>query len=109
MEKNWFYVIFGGFLEIFWVLCLKKSENFHHFFYSILTILLVIISFYLFAKGMESLPTGAAYTVFTGIGAVGTIIFGILFLKESVSVQKILFSALLVIGILGLKITTKEE
>ena len=32
MEKNWFYVIFGGFLEIFWVLCLKKSENFHHFF-----------------------------------------------------------------------------
>ncbi|EOS7699433.1 QacE family quaternary ammonium compound efflux SMR transporter, partial [Enterococcus hirae] len=55
------------------------------------------------------LPTGAAYTVFTGIGAVGTIIFGILFLNESVSVQKILFSALLVIGILGLKITTKEE
>ena len=109
MEKNWFYGIFGGFLEIFCVLCLKKSENFHHFFYSILTILLVVISFYLFAKGMESLPTGAAYTVFTGIGAVGTIIFGILFLKESVSVQKILFSALLVIGILCLKITTKEE
>lgn len=35
MEKNWFYVIFGGFLEIFWVLCLKKSENFHHFWYFI--------------------------------------------------------------------------
>lgn len=108
MNKNWLYVIFGGLIEIFWVLCLKKSESFQILPYSIATIILVICSFYLFAKGMEYLPTGVAYTVFTGIGAVGTIIFGILFLGESISTGKILFSFFLILGILGLKLTTEE-
>lgn len=109
MNKNWLYVITGGILEIFWVLCLKKSEGFSHLLFSIITILLVVISFYLFALGMENLPTGVAYTVFTGIGAVGTIVFGIVFLHESISTYKIVFSVLLIIGILGLKMTSKED
>ncbi|MBO0421269.1 DMT family transporter [Vagococcus fluvialis] len=109
MNKNWLYVIVGGILEIFWVLCLKKSEGFSNLSFSIMTITLVIVSFYLFALGMENLPTGIAYTVFTGIGAVGTIVFGIVFLNESISTFKILFSVLLIIGILGLKMTSKEE
>ncbi|MEQ7218420.1 multidrug efflux SMR transporter [Vagococcus fluvialis] len=109
MNKNWVYVIVGGILEIFWVLCLKKSEGFNNLSFSIMTIILVIVSFYLFALGMENLPTGIAYTVFTGIGAVGTIVFGIVFLNESISTFKILFSVLLIIGILGLKMTSKEE
>lgn len=109
MNKNWLYVIVGGIFEIFWVLCLKKSEGFSNLSFSIMTIILVIVSFYLFALGMENLPTGIAYTVFTGIGAVGTIVFGIVFLNESISTFKILFSVLLIIGILGLKMTSKEE
>lgn len=109
MNKNWLYVIVGGIFEIFWVLCLKKSEGFSNLSFSIMTIILVIVSFYLFALGMANLPTGIAYTVFTGIGAVGTIVFGIVFLNESISKFKILFSALLIIGILGLKMTSKEE
>ena len=109
MNKNWLYVISGGLIEIFWVLCLKQSEGFQVLSYSILTIILVMISFYLFAKGMEHLPTGVAYTVFTGIGAVGTIVFGILFLGESVSMLKLIFSASLIIGILGLKLVSPEE
>ncbi|MGF2053541.1 DMT family transporter [Vagococcus fluvialis] len=95
MNKNWLYVIVGGILEIFWVLCLKKSEGFSNLSFSIMTIILVIVSFYLFALGMENLPTGIAYTVFTG--------------NESISTFKILFSVLLIIGILGLKMTSKEE
>ena len=109
MNKNWLYVIVGGIFEIFWVLCLKKSEGFSNLSFSIMTIILVIVSFYLFALGMANLPTGIAYTVFTGIGAVGTIVFGIVFFNESISTFKILFSALLIIGILGLKMTSKEE
>lgn len=108
MSKSWFYVVFGGFLEIFWVLSLKLSHNFTVFPYSLITVVLVIVSFYLFSKGMELLPSGVAYTVYTGIGAVGTIILGILFLHESISLPKILFSIILIIGILGLKLTSEE-
>lgn len=109
MNKAWIYVITGGFLEVFWALCLKKSDGFTNLGYTILTIVLVVISFYLFSKGMTLLPSGIAYTVFTGIGAMGTIIFGILILGESVSFSKIFFSALLFIGLVGLKVTSKEE
>lgn len=58
---------------------------------------------------MTLLPSGIAYTVFTGIGAIGTIVFGILILGESISFSKIIFSCLLIIGIIGLKINSKEE
>lgn len=109
MNKAWTYVIIGGFLEVFWALCLKQSNGFTNLGYTVLTIILVVISFCLFSKGMTLLPSGIAYTVFTGIGAIGTIIFGILILGESISFQKIIFSCLLLIGIIGLKINSKEE
>lgn len=108
MSKSWLHVILGGVLEIFWVLSLKMSHNFSVFPYNIITIVLVIISFYLFSKGMEELPSGVAYTVYTGIGAVGTILFGILFLGENISIPKIGFSLILLIGIIGLKFTSEE-
>lgn len=109
MNKAWTYVIIGGFLEVFWALCLKKSNGFTNLGYTVITIILVVISFYLFSKGMTLLPSGIAYTVFTGIGAIGTIVFGILILGESISLPKIIFSCLLLIGIIGLKINSKEE
>ena len=86
----------------------KKSNGFTNLGYTAITIVLVLISFYLFSKGMTLLPSGIAYTVFTGIGAIGTIVFGILILGESISFQKIIFSCLLIIGIIGLKINSKE-
>ena len=88
---------------------LKKSNGFTNLGYTAITIVLVLISFYLFSKGMTLLPSGIAYTVFTDIGAIGTIIFGILILGESISFQKIIFSCLLIIGIIGLKVNSKEE
>ncbi|WP_024615356.1 multidrug efflux SMR transporter [Clostridium sp. Ade.TY] len=109
MNKAWTYVVVGGLLEVFWALCLKKSNGFTNLGYTIVTIILVIISFCLFSKGMTLLPSGIAYTVFTGIGAIGTIVFGILILGESISLKKIIFSCLLLIGIIGLKINSKEE
>lgn len=108
MNKSWVHVVLGGFLEIFWVLSLKMSHNFTIFPYNIITIVLVLVSFHFFAKGMEELPSGVAYTVYTGIGAVGTIIFGIVFLGESSSFPKMFFSLILIIGILGLKLTSEE-
>ena len=84
------------------------SHNFTVLHYSVIPIVLVVISFYLFSVGMKKLPSGVAYTVYTGIGAIGTIIFGILFLGESTSLPKLFFVTLLIIGILGLKLTTEE-
>lgn len=109
MKHAWTFVILGGVLEVFWVLFLKLSHGFTQLNYSIVTIIFLIISFYLFSKGMKFLPSGVAYTVFTGIGAVGTIIFSILFLGESVSIPKIAFSSLLIISIIGLKLTSDED
>ncbi|MGL6198204.1 MAG: DMT family transporter [Lachnospiraceae bacterium] len=108
MNKAWIYVVAGGTLEIFWALFLKLSDGFSNLGWSVIAIVLCVISFYLFAKGMNKLPAGVAYTTYTGIGAVGTIIFGILFLHESISAPKIIFSALLIFGILGLKLESKE-
>lgn len=107
MNKAWFYVISGGFLEIFWVLSLKASQNFTVLPFALLTIVLVSLSFYLFAKGMTSLPSGVAYTVFTGIGAIGTISLGILLLHESVSPAKFIFATTLLVGIIGLKFSSE--
>lgn len=109
MNKAWIYVIIGGLIEIFWALCLKKSNGFTNLGYSIATIILVIISFYMFAKAMNLLPSGIGYTVYTGIGAIGTIIFGILILGESISLPKVIFSCLLIIGLIGLKMNSNEE
>lgn len=109
MNKAWIYVVSGGLLEIFWALGLKKSEGFTQLNYSLITIVLVVISFYLFSKGMALLPSGVAYTVYTGIGAVGTIVFGVILLGESLSVSKVIFSLLLIIGIIGLKNASGEE
>ncbi len=67
-----------------------------------------MVSFYLFSKGMEELPSEIAYTVYTGIGAVRTIIFGILFLHETTSLPKLGFAPLLIVGILGLKMASEE-
>lgn len=110
MKNNaWYYVIIGGLLEVFWALCLKQSNGFTNLKFTILAIILVIISFYLFSKGMSLLPSGIAYTAYTGIGAIGTIVFGVLILGESISLSKIIFSCLLLIGIIGLKMNSKEE
>lgn len=109
MSKAWIYVILGGMLEVIWAISLKLSNGFTETLYSVITVVFVIISFYLFSKGMSLLPSGVAYTVFTGIGAVGTIIVSILFLNESVTFSKIFFSIVLIAAIINLKMATGEE
>lgn len=103
MNKGWFYVFVGGFLEVFWVLFLKLSMNLTVPLYTVLTIISVVISFYIFSKGMALLPSGIAYTVYSGIGAIGTLLVGSFLLKEPLSIKQIFFSVLLLIGIFGLK------
>ena len=108
MNKGWIYVFVGGFLEVFWVLFLKLSNNMTVPFYTILTIIFGTISFYIFAKGMNLLPSGTAYTVYTGIGAVGTLLFGTIVLNEHLKAMQIFWIIILLIGIFGLKFSSDE-
>ncbi|EDL65832.1 chaperone [Bacillus sp. SG-1] len=105
----WIYLVIGGVLEIGWAIGISFSDGFTDLTPSIITILLLLISFYFFAKSMKMIPIGTAYAVFTGIGAGGTSIIGMVFLGEEISLIKIGFISLLIFGVLGLKFSSNEE
>ena len=103
---KWILLIAAGLLEVFWSTCLKFSEGFTVMRYSVLTVAGMILSFVLLSQAMKSLPLGTAYAVWTGIGALGAVIVGIVMFKEPVTAARIFFVALLLIGIVGLKATS---
>lgn len=100
----WFYLILAGLSEIVWAYGLKMTHGFTHLSWSIITIIFMIVSFYLFAKAMKQIPIGTAYAVFTGIGAAGTAVTGIIFLNEDANFLKIASLLVLITGIIGLKL-----
>ncbi|QHW32502.1 multidrug efflux SMR transporter [Paenibacillus rhizovicinus] len=100
----WLYLLIAGFLEVAWAYGLQESEGFTKWLPSLITIALLAISFVCFAKAMKEIEIGTAYAVFTGIGTVGTVVVGIAVLDEPVDMLKLLFVALLVGGIVGLKV-----
>lgn len=101
----WFNLIIAGILEIIWAVSLKYSEGLTNIVPSIVTVVGMIASFYFLALATKTLPIGTSYTVWTGIGAVGTVIFGIYFFNEQVTVLRIVFLVMVLTGIVGLKIT----
>jgi Membrane transporters of cations and cationic drugs len=109
MHMAWFYVLIGGLLEIGWAYGMKVSEGFTRPLPSAVTVILLIISFYFFAKSMTMLETGVAYAVYTGIGTAGTAVIGMMFLGESTDPLRLLFLAMLIGGIIGLKMISPEE
>lgn len=105
----WILLLIAGLSEIVWAFGLKYSKGFTEPIWSIVTILFIFLSFFLFAKAMKSIPIGTAYAVFTGIGAAGTAIISMLFLNEEAGFLKIMFLFLLISGIIGLKVTSVEK
>lgn len=103
---EWIFLFFAGLLEVFWSTCLKLSEGFSVLKFSILTVGGMILSFLFLAQATKQLPLGTSYAVWTGIGALGAVIVGIVLFKESLSPARLVFAALLLIGIIGLKATS---
>ncbi len=101
----WIYLFIAGLLETFWALCLKQSDGFSRLWPSIGFLVGGGLSFFLLAIALRSLPVGTAYAVWTGIGAAGTAILGMLLLEESRDVLKLVSLLLLVGGIAGLRLT----
>jgi quaternary ammonium compound-resistance protein SugE len=101
----WLYLTISGLLEIAWALGIKKTEGFTRLWPSVYTLGTMGVGFYLLAKAVRTLPIGTAYAVWVGIGAVGTAVFGILFLGESRSALRLASIALIVLGVVGLRLS----
>lgn len=102
----WIYLAVAGLLEIVWAFFMKKSEGFSLLTPSVITIIAMIASFALLSVSMRSLPLGTAYTVWTGIGAVGAFVVGIVVLGEAITPMRVAAAALIVSGLVLMKLSS---
>ncbi len=102
----WIYLLIAGLLEVVWAYGMKLSAGFTQLGASLLTLVAMLLSFGLLAVAMKSLPLGTAYTVWTGIGAVGSFAVGILVLGEAVTPLRLLAAALILAGLLLMKLSS---
>jgi len=105
----WFYLVVAGFFECGWAIGLKYTEGFTKLIPSLLTASAMAISFWLLSVAMKSIPVGTAYAVWTGIGAVGVAVMGMVLFGESRHIMRILCLLLIVSGIVGLKLVSSSD
>ena len=100
----WIYLLIAGLLEIAWAIGLKYTESFTKLWPSVITVVLMIGSFFALAKAVQGLNNiGTAYAIWTGIGAIGTAILGMILFNEDRSPARLTCLALVIVGIVGLK------
>lgn len=104
----WIYLVIAGLFEVIWAVGLKYTEGFTRPVPSLLTVAAMVVSFVFLAQAMKALPVGTAYAVWTGIGAVGTAIMGIILFSESMAAGRIVSILLVVLGLIGLKLTSPQ-
>ncbi|MFT3690052.1 DMT family transporter [Paenirhodobacter sp.] len=102
----WIFLGIAGLLEVVWALLMKQSNGFTRFWPTVGTLIFMLGSFGLLSVAMRSLPLGTAYTVWTGIGAVGAFAVGIAFLGEQVSATRVIAAALIVGGLILMKLSS---
>jgi quaternary ammonium compound-resistance protein SugE len=101
----WVFLILAGFFEIGWTVGLKYTQGLTRLWPSVVTILSMVVSLTLLGVALRTLPLGTAYAVWTGIGAVGTVLLGIVLFGEPASAVRLACAGLIVAGIVGLKLT----
>ncbi|CDI00892.1 quarternary ammonium compound transport protein (SMR family) [Candidatus Competibacter denitrificans Run_A_D11] len=102
----WILLILAGLLEVGWAIGLKYTDGFTRFWPTVWTALAMILSLALLGVAMKSLPVGTAYSVWVGVGAVGTVILGIILFGEPANPARLISVGLIVAGIIGLKLAT---
>ena len=100
----WTYLVLAGALEIVWAIGLKYTEGFTRLLPSAITIIAMVVSVWFLALALRTIPVGTGYAVWTGIGAVGTAILGIVLFSEPANAARLGCIALIVAGIIGLKL-----
>ncbi len=101
----WIYLLLAGLFEVIWAIGLKYTEGFSRLWPSIGTLAGMVVSVVLLALAVKTLPIGTAYAVWTGIGAVGAVALGIVLFGDPATLPRLLCVALIVVGIVGLKLT----
>jgi quaternary ammonium compound-resistance protein SugE len=104
---SWLYLIAAGLLEIAWASTLKQTAGFTRLGPSLITAVLYMTSLYLLSLGLRDLPASSGYAVWVGIGAVGTALVGIFFLGEPKSALRLVSIALIVLGVIGLRMAER--
>ncbi len=102
----WIILVFAGLFEIVWAYSMKLSEGFSKLTPSIFTIVFMVLSFVLLAYAMRILPLGTAYTIWTGIGAVGSFLVGVIVLGEPASAMRMLAAVLIISGLVLMKLSS---
>lgn len=102
----WVSLFIAGILEIIWAFSMKQSEGFTKVGATVVTIVTVIASFVLLSYSMRTLPLGTAYTIWTGIGAIGAFLVGVVFLGEPAGMLRILAAFMIIGGLLLMKIAS---
>ena len=104
----WIYLCIAGLLEIVWAISLKHTEGFSNLRWSVVTVLGMMASFYFLAQALKTIPVGTAYAIWTGIGAAGTAILGIVLFSESAALPRLFCIGVIVAGIVGLMLTSSS-
>jgi quaternary ammonium compound-resistance protein SugE len=102
----WIMLIFAGLFEVVWAFYLKQSDGFTRLVPTVITLVAMLVSFGLLSLSMRALPLGTAYTIWTGIGAVGAFVVGIAVLGEAVGAMRLVAAALILSGIVLMKLST---
>ncbi|MGM7700353.1 quaternary ammonium compound efflux SMR transporter SugE [Pseudalkalibacillus sp. Hm43] len=102
----WIYLVIAGIFEVVWAVGLKYTQGFTKLYPSLITGIGMIISFYFLSMAIKELPMGTAYAIWTGIGALGTVLLGIILFQEPYNIMRLLFLSMIFFGIIGLKVTS---
>lgn len=100
----WLVLILASFCELGFTVCMKLSDGFKNKKFTILTIIISAMSIFLLSQSMKTLPMGVAYAVWTGLGTLFTVTFGIFYFKESRDWKKLLFMGMVLAGVIGLRL-----
>jgi quaternary ammonium compound-resistance protein SugE len=103
----WIYILIASIFEICWAIGLKYSDGFTQLKAGIFTVITMVLSYVFLALGVKHLPIGTAYAVWTGIGAFGTAVYGMIYFNEPRELIRIFFIFLIITGIIGLRLTAK--
>jgi quaternary ammonium compound-resistance protein SugE len=101
----WSLLLLAGALEVCWMITMKYSEGFTRLWWTLTTIAIMTVSFLMVSVSLKTIPLGTAYAVWTGIGAVGAALVGLLWFKEPATALRLVSMAAIIGGIIGLKVT----
>ena len=102
----WAYIVLAGLCEVGWAFGLKYTEGFTKLWPSLATVAGMVVSFFLLSQALKTIPVGTGYAVWTGIGAAGTVVLGMVVLGEPRDILRLVFLALILVGIAGLKLAS---